>query len=118
PLLWPPRGTQQTELAARYQPFFLAARLCHDLREGTRHGHKTFLGDPMEIALVDMARQVLPGDGAYHLVDEIPFDATRMRLSMIYAMPAGLTLYTKGGARGVGPPVHAQTHRGDRTAVR
>jgi sodium/potassium-transporting ATPase subunit alpha len=93
---FPVIGQQQEVLAARYQPFFLAARLCHDLREGNHLGHKTFLGDPMEIALVDMARQVLPSDGAYRLVDEIPFDATRMRLSTIYDMPAGHTLYAKG----------------------
>lgn len=50
----------------------------------------------MEIALVEMAQRVLPDGDAYHLVDEIPFDANRMRLSTIYETPEGLTLYAKG----------------------
>ncbi len=99
----PVLDTQQTILAARYQPFFLAARLCHDLRESNLHGHKTLLGDPMEVALVEMARQILPGDAAYHLVDEIPFDASRMRLSTIYDMPEGPTLYAKGAPEALVP---------------
>src|SRR5262249_27548595 len=32
-------------LATRSRPFFLAARLCHDLRESNHHGQSTYLGD-------------------------------------------------------------------------
>jgi calcium-translocating P-type ATPase len=87
---------QQPSLAASCRPFFLAARLCHNLREGNHHGHAAYLGDPMEIALVEMAQRILPDGDAYHLVDEIPFDADRMRLSTIYETPEGFTLYAKG----------------------
>ena len=83
-------------LATRARPFFLAARLCHDLRENNHRGQTTYLGDPMEIALVEMAQQMLPAEATYHLLDEIPFDAGRMRLTTIYAMPEGHTLYSKG----------------------
>ena len=96
PLTFPVADQQHPCLATRYRPFFLAARLCHDLREGNHHGHITYLGDPMEIALVEMAQHVLPAEAAYPLVDEIPFDASRMRLSTIYDTPEGLTLYAKG----------------------
>ena len=61
------------------------------------------MGDPMEIALVDMARQVLSGPSAYPRLDEIPFDADRMRLSAVHAMPEGPTLYCKGALESVLP---------------
>ncbi|MBI3802007.1 MAG: cation-transporting P-type ATPase [Deltaproteobacteria bacterium] len=94
---------QQRTLGAHYQPFFRAARLCHDLRENNHQGQTTFLGDPMEIALVEMAQQVLPENEAPHLVDEIPFDASRMRLTTIYDMPEGPTLYSKGAPEALVP---------------
>jgi magnesium-transporting ATPase (P-type) len=34
--------------------FFTAAELCHDLRETQQRGNQSFLGDPMEVALIDM----------------------------------------------------------------
>jgi len=102
-VIFPIREKQQTGLAAHYQPFFLAARLCHDLRESDHEGQKIFLGDPMEVALVEMARQVLPEKAAYRLLDEIPFDASRMRLTTIYDMPEGPTLYAKGAPEALVP---------------
>jgi magnesium-transporting ATPase (P-type) len=67
-------------LANQYRPFFLAAQLCQDIKEGEQHGKKFLFGDPMEIALVDMAQQVLPMLPAYRRLDEIPFDAERMQM--------------------------------------
>ncbi len=46
---------QKAELADLYRPFFLTARMCHDLKETADHGRQAFLGDPMEVALVDMS---------------------------------------------------------------
>ena len=89
--------------AERYRAFFLTAQLCHDLRDTGERGGKAFLGDPMEIALVDMARQILPAPSAYPRLDEIPFDADRMRLSAVHAMPEGPTLYCKGALESVLP---------------
>ncbi len=89
--------------AERYRGFFLTAQLCHDLKDTGERGGKTFLGDPMEIALVDMARQILPAPSAYPRLDEIPFDADRMRLSAVHAMPEGPTLYCKGALESVLP---------------
>jgi calcium-translocating P-type ATPase len=89
--------------AERYHGFFLTAQLCHDLRETGERSGKAFLGDPMEIALVDMARRILSGPSAYPRLDEIPFDADRMRLSTVHAMPEGPTLYCKGALESVLP---------------
>ena len=62
------------------------------------------LGDPMEVALVDSARQVAARRcRPISKLDEIPFDADRMRLSTVHAMPDGPTLYCKGAPEAVLP---------------
>lgn len=90
-------------LVQHYLPFFRTALLCQDLKESARPGKSFFLGDPMEIALVEMARRALPAMPGYRRVDEIPFDAERMRLSTVYEMPEGATLYCKGATEAVLP---------------
>jgi len=50
----------------------------------------------MEIALVEMAESVVTTPPEHRRVDEIPFDADRMRISTVNAMPEGPTLYCKG----------------------
>ena len=90
-------------LAKSYRSFFLTAELCHDLRETEERGNKSFLGDPMEVALVDMGVRALGGPSAYARLDEIPFDADRMRLSTVHATPEGPTLYCKGALESVLP---------------
>jgi len=56
----------------------------------------TILGDPVELALVRMARPILRVPVAYPRVDEVPFDSDRKRLSVLHCTPQGLILYTKG----------------------
>ncbi len=89
--------------AQSYRGFFLTAQLCHDLRETGERSGKALLGDPMEIALVEMAQQILSGPSACPRLDEIPFDADRMRLSTVHEMPEGPTLYCKGALESVLP---------------
>jgi sodium/potassium-transporting ATPase subunit alpha len=90
-------------LAASYRNFFLTAELCHDLRETRKRDNPSFLGDPMEVALVEMGVRALGGPSAYRRLDEIPFDADRMRLSTVHATPEGATLYCKGAVQSVLP---------------
>ena len=90
-------------LAESYRSFFLTAELCHDLRETQKRGNESFLGDPMEVALVEMGVRALGGPSAYPRLDEIPFDADRMRLSTVHATPEGATLYCKGAVESVLP---------------
>jgi calcium-translocating P-type ATPase len=87
----------------RYRSFFFTAQLCHDLRDTGERSGKALLGDPMEIALVEMAQRILSRPCAYPRLDEIPFDADRMRLSTVHAMPEGPTLYCKGALESVLP---------------
>lgn len=86
-----------------YRPLFLTARMCNDLSESQGPGQPVLLGDPMEVALVELALQMLPGVGAFALLDEIPFDAERMRLSTLHQSPEGPTLYCKGAPESVLP---------------
>ncbi len=89
--------------AALYRPFFMTARLCHDLREGEQQGRTARLGDPMEIALVETAERFLSALPACKKLDEIPFDVGRMRLSTVHETPEGPTLFCKGAPEMVLP---------------
>jgi calcium-translocating P-type ATPase len=90
-------------LAQRYRPFFLTARLCHDLKQGEHEGAPTFLGDPMEIALVEMAQKVLPAMAEPLRLHELPFDADRMRMSTVHAWSDGPLVCCKGAPETVAP---------------
>ncbi|MGE5027891.1 MAG: cation-translocating P-type ATPase, partial [Betaproteobacteria bacterium] len=61
------------------------------------------LGDPMEIALVQMAREHLAGAAGFARVDEVPFDTDRKRLSILNQTPQGRVLHTKGALETVLP---------------
>ncbi|HXX83169.1 MAG TPA: cation-transporting P-type ATPase [Casimicrobiaceae bacterium] len=87
---------RRSELAERFRPFFLAGMLCHDLRETKVRDENALLGEPMEIALFVMAREALPSAQRTPRLHEIPFDAERMRLSVVHEAGGGPTLYCKG----------------------
>jgi sodium/potassium-transporting ATPase subunit alpha len=90
-------------LADLHRPFFLTARMCHDLKETGSHGKAAFLGDPMEIALVEMALHFASDLPSYPRLDEVPFDADRMRMSTLHRAPEGPALYCKGAPESVLP---------------
>ena len=90
-------------VADLYRPFFLTARMCHDLKESESHGKRAFLGDPMEVALVEMALRFIPGIPVYRRLTEIQFDADRKRLSTLNESPQGPVLYCKGAPESVLP---------------
>jgi len=93
----------EPRLADLHREFFLAAGLCHDLREGEHPNGNLLLGDPMEVALAEMAHRALAELPSYEKLDEIPFDADRMRLSTIHSTPSGPTLLCKGAPEMVIP---------------
>jgi sodium/potassium-transporting ATPase subunit alpha len=80
--------------------FLECARNCHNLRETKG---KTLLGDPTEIALVEMAKAALVPPSEYPRVDEIPFDSQRKRLSTLHRVHGGHRLFTKGAPESVLP---------------
>jgi calcium-translocating P-type ATPase len=87
---------RQPQLALTYRRFFEDALLCHNLKESMTAGKWQTLGDPMEIALVRMAKICLGETCAYPKINEVPFDTDRKRLSTIHQTPKGVMLYCKG----------------------
>ncbi|MEW5756278.1 MAG: cation-transporting P-type ATPase [Pseudomonadota bacterium] len=96
-------NTLPDALIERYRPFFQAACLCHSLKETENNGAKSFLGDPMEVALVNMAHAAWPQCPVYPKINELPFEAERMRVSTVHTTPEGPVLYCKGAPEAVLP---------------
>ncbi len=101
------------EMVATHHAFFAAAAACHDVREVERDGKSRLLGDPMEIALLEMARPLLPAAPPPRRIDEVPFDTDRMRQSVVCDGPEGRVLYCKGAPESLLPLcTHLSTRAG------
>ena len=74
----------------------LTALHCEEVEKAGEGGVITLLGDPTEVALIEMAREALPGQVLHPRVDEVPFDSDRKRLSTLHRTDEGLQLFTKG----------------------
>ncbi len=95
---------QTSQLVASNREFFQAVRRCHSLTEPSPHeGGDTLLGDPMEVALVEMARRLLPASAEPRRCGEAPFDSRRMRQSVVFETLEGLVLYSKGALETILP---------------
>jgi sodium/potassium-transporting ATPase subunit alpha len=75
------------------RPLIEGARWCHDLKD-TGRPEARWIGDPMEVALVEMATPFVPDEAPK--IDEIPFDSDRKRLVTVHRTREGLALYAKG----------------------
>jgi calcium-translocating P-type ATPase len=91
------------EIAQHCVEFFAAANFCHDLKETRNNGSQAYLGDPMEVALVEMAQSACSRFPALRRINEVPFDSSRMRQSVVYETPNGPVLYCKGAPEAVVP---------------
>ena len=87
---------RQPQLAGDHHALFVNAALCHNLKETHNHGKHEWLGDPMEMALVGMGRQLAGRLDAYAHISEIPFDTERKRMSVLVEASQGRMLYCKG----------------------
>ena len=92
-----------TAVEASRKRFFEIALHCHSVRELARNGEVRLSGDPMEIALLEMARRSLPAPRPAERLDEIPFDADRKRMSVLSRVPEGRLLYVKGALESLLP---------------
>jgi calcium-translocating P-type ATPase len=79
-----------------HRTLFVNAALCHSLRETGEQDQRRLTGDPMEVALAGMGRQVVGELADHERLDEIPFDTERKRMSVLCATPQGRMLYCKG----------------------
>ncbi len=90
-------------IAKQHAAFFDIARHCHSLHLVTDRGNTVQLGDPMELALVEMARSAGVDGPARERIDELPFDADRKRMSTLHASNEGRLLYCKGALEALLP---------------
>jgi calcium-translocating P-type ATPase len=74
----------------------LTALHCEEVEKAREGGATRLLGDPTEVALVQMARRALPKETLFPRVDEVPFDSDRKRLSTLHRTDEGFVLFTKG----------------------
>ncbi|HEV7401439.1 MAG TPA: cation-transporting P-type ATPase [Chthoniobacteraceae bacterium] len=94
---------QLAALIVPHRRFFEVAACCHDLKDARAAAGPGWLGDPMEVALVQLAAAALPELPHSPRVNEIPFDSERKRLSTVHATPEGRVLYCKGAPEVVLP---------------
>lgn len=90
-------------LVAPHRRFFEVAACCHDLKDARAAAGAHWLGDPMEIALVQLAAESMPELPHSPRINVIPFDSERKRLSTIHTDPEGTVLYCKGAVESVLP---------------
>jgi calcium-translocating P-type ATPase len=88
-----PVVTQTAAFAASHHRFLECAWCCHDLKEAGPSQRR--IGDPMELALVQMASTAL-GQPVFERIDEIPFEADRKRLVTVHRVSGELVLFAKG----------------------
>jgi calcium-translocating P-type ATPase len=89
-------GGDVGRVAAGHRRFLDCALHCHDLKAATgTDGRAAWLGDPVEMALVDLARPLL-GEPSLPRLDEIPFDPDRKRLVTVHREGNGAVLFVKG----------------------
>jgi sodium/potassium-transporting ATPase subunit alpha len=89
-------GRVEPAVVAADSSLRLIARHCHDLKEVHRDGATVWLGDPMEVALLQFGRERGAGDGLRS--GEIPFDSERRRMSVVVAEGGRRRLCCKGAA--------------------
>jgi len=109
-MLSPTAIQRKPELAKVNRRFLEDALLCHNLKETMVAGQWRLLGDPMEVALLHMAKTCLGEKIAYPKINEVSFDTDRKRLSTVHQTPKGVVLYCKGALEMVLPLCkHIQT---------
>ena len=79
-----------------HRELFVNAALCHNLKDIEEEGRHILHGDPMEIALAEIGREIAGDLPGYSRIDEIPFDTDRKRMSVLAETPQGRMLYCKG----------------------
>jgi calcium-translocating P-type ATPase len=91
-----PGGDALLGLAARFPRYFETCLLCENVTETGGPLPHELLGDPMEIALMQLGREALPHLATPGREDEIPFDSDRRRLAALYRVDGERILYVKG----------------------
>jgi calcium-translocating P-type ATPase len=89
-----PAAVPTAAFASSHRRFLECALCCHDLKATGSNGRGR-IGDPMELALADLATRAL-GRPAFDRLDEIPFEPERKRLVTVHQLPDAIVLFVKG----------------------
>ena len=81
---------------AGHRRFLECAWCCHDLREVAEGGHRRWVGDPMELALVHAAAAALGAPAPLERIEEIPFEPERKRQVTVNRVAGQILLFVKG----------------------
>ena len=92
----PDQFALDASLPPRHSPLLQGMRVCNNVNPTERNGRPGWLGDPMEVALVEFAQRFAAEDADVRLVSEIPFDSDRRRMSVICRSDGALLLHCKG----------------------
>lgn len=95
-LIVDPSSVMQGERASAHRRFLECAHYCHDLKQAKADQRGSWIGDPMEMALVEMTAPVFEGRPLLERVDEIPFEPDRKRLVTIHRDANQLVSFVKG----------------------
>jgi calcium-translocating P-type ATPase len=90
------RATETAAFLATHRRFFECANCCHDLKSAEEGAHERWIGDPMELALAQMATAALGEMEAFDRIDEIPFEPERKRLVTVHRVAGEIVLFVKG----------------------
>lgn len=88
--------TQLVALTDTHRRFFEVAAYCQDLKGAHSVTGPDWLGDPMEVALIQLAAIAMPALPRSPRLNEIPFDSERRRLTTLHRSAGGPLLYCKG----------------------
>ena len=83
--------------------FFAVARHCHSLKTTGQSGGRAWLGDPLEVALMEFTENIAPSTVDYPPKDEIPFDSRRRCMSTLHETVEGKMIFMKGAPESVVP---------------
>jgi sodium/potassium-transporting ATPase subunit alpha len=91
-----PTTSPPAEIAATHRRFLECAYYCHDLKSTREDGRPRWVGDPMEVALAEMAAPASNQLSPFERLDEIPFEPDRKRIVTIHRAGDQLVLFVKG----------------------
>ena len=89
-------GARDAAFASGHRRFLECAWCCHDLKDAGPGPRRQWIGDPMEMALAQMAADALAPSPVFERVAEIPFEPERKRLVTVHRVADELVLFAKG----------------------
>jgi sodium/potassium-transporting ATPase subunit alpha len=87
---------QDAVFAGAHRRLLECAAWCQDLRAAAEGSRSPWIGDPMELALVQMAAAARAPVPAFDRIDEIPFEPDRKRLVTVHRRESEVVLFVKG----------------------